>query len=157
MGERFCKYNNKEYTYDITRDKITLISYSQDDGFVCYKDILGNICTDMFSKTIDINEAEMIYEINFEVLYQDDYFVTMGIDKMVLDNNSIILVTSDENVAKKYSFFKHGQFDFLKEVSLDEIKELKVEKKPLRQFKDLGSSFEKFEIKEYLSKKYLKK
>lgn len=66
--------------------------------------------------------------INYKVLYHDEYFVTMGIDKMVLDNNGIILVTSDENVAKKYNFFKHGQLDFLKEVSLDEINELKVEK-----------------------------
>jgi len=157
MGERFCKYNGKEYTCKIIKDKITLISYSMDVGFQYFRDILGNICTDMFSKIIDGNGAEMIYEINYKVLYHDEYFVTMGINKIVLDKNSIVLVTSDENVAKKYSFFKHGQFDFLKEVSLNEIEELKVEKRPLCQFKDLGSSFETFEIKEYLSRKYLNK
>jgi hypothetical protein len=157
MGERFCRYNSKEYTCKIAKDKITLISCNMNNGFECFKDVLGNICANMFSKTIDINEAEMIYEINFKVLYQDEYFETMGIDKIVLDNERVVLVTPDENLAKKYVFFKHGQFDFLKEVSLDEITELEVEKKPLHQFKDLGSSFEIFDIKEYLRKKYYKK
>ena len=144
MNNKFAVYKNKEYSVDISGNIVMLVSECEDEGFEYYKDVLGNVHTDLFQKEVKRDTVELIYSLSFSTVYKGESFEPLSINKSVVEYNKVVLFTSDENVARKYGFNKKEQFVFEKEVKLDELDEFISIKTPILEFKDKKIVIEKF-------------
>ncbi|WP_298835979.1 hypothetical protein [Clostridium sp.] len=153
MSETFCIYKNKEYSFQVVGENIKITSESCDYGFEKFVDIMGNIHGNLFSKIVSKHDVDMIYWLTYKVLYENEYFEPLLVDKTLLDTNTIDLYTSNEIYIKKLAFVKKEQFIFEKAVSLETIEELVVIKTPILNF--TGQQVNEIRINKVNLRKYL--
>ncbi|WP_455717618.1 hypothetical protein [Anaerosporobacter sp.] len=96
---------------------------------------------------LDIDEVDIIYKEDVLIKYENEYFQLFA-DKIlknaVLDN-SYMIWTNSEQLAKEYMFEKKEQFVFIKYITREEIQTVKIIKKPILDFKDKEPSEENLE------------
>jgi len=156
VGNTYCLYKNKKYSYEYEEDMIKLISHEKEKDFENYVDMMGNVADNLFSKLVSPDELDLICSEEHEFKYKDKYFVSArSINKEMAEKNSVILLTLNENTAKKFNFKKIEQFVFEKEVSLNDITELLITRRPLPPFED--REIERIVIPQNRIKKYIKK
>ncbi|KOF56262.1 hypothetical protein AGR56_05200 [Clostridium sp. DMHC 10] len=146
----YAIYKNKVYLANVRESKIRLKTRINE-----LVDLAGNVHKDIFIKEVDINNVEIIYEVDYRVLYKGNEYKCLKVAKETLDINYITIYTSDSDIAAKYEFIKKEQFIFDKDVSLDEIDALIEIKKPILKFnclKEQRTKIEQKDIKDYLSK-----
>lgn len=117
-------------------------------------DLAGNIHKDIFIKEVDMNDVEIIYEIEYRVVYKGSEYKCLKVNSQTLDTNYITIYTSDSDIAEKYGFVKKEQFVFDKDMFLDEIDALIEIKKPILKFSNLKEqkiTISSKDIRSYLS------
>ena len=147
----YAVYKNKIYLANIRQSKVRLKTRVVEPGFNELVDLAGNIHKGIFIKEIDINDVDIIYAIEHRVLYKGSEYKCLKVNSQTLDINYITIYTSDSDIAKKYGFTKKEQFIFDKDVSLDELIEIK---KPILKFSNLKGqkiTINQKDIKNYLS------
>ena len=150
----YAVYKNKIYLANIRQSKVRLKTRVAEPGFKELVDLAGNIHNDIFIKEIDINDVDIIYELEYRVLYRESEYECLKVNSKTLDANYITISTSDSDIAEKYGFIKKEQFVFDKNILLDEIDALIEIKKPILKFSNLKEQkivIERKDIKNYLS------
>ena len=151
----YAIYKNKVYLANVRDLKVRLKTRMIEPGFNELVDLAGNIHKDIFIKEVDINNVDVIYEVDYRVLYKGNEYKCLKVSKNNLDINYITIYTSDSDIAQKYGFIKKEQFIFDKNVFLDEIDALIEIKKPILKFSNLKEQkiiIKQEDIKDYLSK-----
>lgn len=136
MGDTYCVYKNQKYQAEIKNNKIEITSNCHDEGFVEYVDVVGRIHNDLFIKKLDIDETDFIYQEDIFLKYKGAYFQLFA-DKITANavvNDSYMIWTDSEHVARDYIFEKKEQFVYIKYIKGKEIEAIKVVKKPLLKF-----------------------
>lgn len=131
--------------------KVRLRSRILEEGFSELIDLVGNIHNDIFIKEVDIDDVNIIYNLEYKVIYKGKEFVPWAIGKFILETDKIPLGTSDDNDAKNYGFKKMEQFVFKKEVLIDEVDALIEIKKPILKFKHIDEEVRKIDKKDIRS------
>lgn len=144
----YAVYNNKVYLANVRKSKVRLKTRVAELGFNELVDLPGNIHKDIFIKEVDIDNVDIIYEVDYQVLYKGNKYKCLKVAKENADINYITIYTSDSNIAYQYGFIKKEQFIFDKDVSLDEIDALIEIKKPILKFNYLKESQTKIEQKD---------
>ena len=150
----YAVYKNKIYLVNIRQSKVRLKTRAAEPGFKELVDLAGNIHNDIFIKEIDINDVDIVYELEYRVLYRGSEYECLKVNSKTLDVNYITISTSDTDIAEKYGFIKKEQFVFDKNILLDEIDALIEIKKPILKFSNLKEQkimIERKDIKNYLS------
>lgn len=150
----YAIYKNKIYLANVRQSKVRLKTRVAELGFNELVDLAGNVHKDIFIKEVDMNDVDIIYEVEYRVLYRGNEYKCLKVAKETVDINYITIFTSDSDIAKKYGFTKKEQFIFDKDVSLDEIDALIEIKKPILKFshlKDQKIKIEQKNIRDYLS------
>jgi hypothetical protein len=137
MSEIYCIYKGNQYCADIDIDssKVEMTSDLDVKGFEPYIDVLGNKHSDIFMKIVKVNEIDLLFSQDYLVKYRNDYFEPFSLTSKALDCKSVLLYTSSEEIAEKMDFSKREQFVFEKSITLDEIEEIRIIKKPILMFK----------------------
>lgn len=150
----YAIYKNKIYLANVRQSKVRLKTRVAELGFNELVDLAGNVHKDIFIKELDMNDVDIIYEVEYRVLYRGNEYKCLKVAKETIDINYIIIFTSDSDIAEQYGFIKKEQFIFDKDVSLDEIDALIEIKKPILKFSHLKEQKVKIEqknIRDYLS------
>lgn len=150
----YAIYKNKVYLANVRELKVRLKTRIAELGFNELVDLAGNIHKDIFIKEVDINNVDIIYEVDYRVLYRGSEYRCLKVAKETVDRNYITIYTSDSDIADQYGFIKKEQFIFDKDVSLDEIDALIEIKKPILKFNHLEEEKTKIgqkDIRDYLS------
>lgn len=136
MSTTFCVYRGKIYHADEEENMIEMTSNIQVDGFEPYIDIVGNMHSDFFVKTVSSEDIDLLFSEEYFIKYCGEYFEPFAgcITGLELEDNSVLLFTPSEQLAKKFDFTKDEQFVFKKVVSLDDVEEIKIVKKPILMF-----------------------
>ncbi|MBE6050036.1 MAG: hypothetical protein E7214_05060 [Clostridium sp.] len=149
----YAVYKNKVYLANVRELKVRLKSRIAEPGFNELVDLAGNIHKDIFIKEVDMNNIDIIYEIDYRVLYKGNEYKCLKVTKEILDINYITIYTNDSDIADQYGFIKKEQFIYDKNIPLNEIDALIEIKKPILKFKYLKeekTKIEQKEIKNYL-------
>lgn len=149
----YAIYKSKIYLASVRSLKVRLKTRTIEPGFNELVDLAGNIHKDIFIKEVDINDVDIIYQIDYRVLYKGKEYECLNVSKKTLDRKYITIYTSDSDIAKKYDFIKKEQFIFEKNAFLDEIEALIEIKKPILKFSHLKEERTKImqnDIKDYL-------
>lgn len=156
MSTTFCVYRGNVYQADEEENMIEMTSNIKADGFEPYIDIVGNTHFDFFVKTVSPEKIELLFSEEYFIKYCGEYFEPFAgcITGLELEDNSILLFTPSEQLAKKFNFTKDEQFVFKKVVSLDDVDEIKIVKKPILMFSDKKATediIKKADIKNWLA------
>ncbi|AAK79994.1 hypothetical protein BJV85_001842 [Clostridium acetobutylicum] len=152
---KYSIYKGKLYLSSIRNMKVRLRSRVYEEGFKELVDLLGNIHNDIFIKEVTIEDVDIIYNIEYKVIYKGREFIPWAVGKFILDTGKITLGTNDEKEARLYNFKKVEQFVFKKEVEIEEVDALIEIKKPILKFESMGEQVTRIEpkyIKDYLKK-----
>ena len=150
----FADYKNKIYLANIRQSKVRLKTRVKEQGFNELVDLAGNIHKDIFIKEVDINDVDIIYEIEYSVLYKGSEYKCLKVSKETLDINYMTIYTSNSDIAEKYGFIKKEQFIYDKNVLLDEIDALVEIKKPILNFSYLKEQkiiIDQKDVRDYLA------
>lgn len=150
----YAVYENKVYLANVRELKVRLKARMAEPGFNELVDLAGNIHKDILIKEVDMNNVDIIYEVDYRVLYKGNEYKCLKVAKETLDINYITIYTNDSDIADQYGFIKKEQFIFDKDVSLDEIDALIEIKKPILKFnylKEEKTKIEQKDIKDYLA------
>ena len=144
MSEIYCLYKDRKYSAEVKKDKVEITSNQQYEGFVEYVDVVGRVHNDLFIRTLDVDEVDIIYKEDVFIKYKNVYFQLFA-DKIFKEDvmdNSYMIWTASEQLAHDYDFEKKEQFVFIKYISREEIETVKIVKKPVLDFKDTEQSEE---------------
>lgn len=150
----YAVYRNKIYLANIRQSKVRLKTRVEEQGFNELIDLAGNIHKNIFIKEVDMNDVDIIYEIEYRVLYKGREYECLKVNSKTLDLNYITIFTNDSDIANKYGFIKKEQFIYDKDISLDEIDALVEIKKPILKFSNLKEQkiiIEQKDIRDYLA------
>ena len=150
----YAIYKNKIYLANVRQSKVRLKTRVAELGFNELVDLAGNVHKDIFIKEVDMNDVDIIYEVEYRVLYRGNEYKCLKVAKETVDINYITIFTSDSDIANQCGFIKKEQFIFDKDVSLDEIDALIEIKKPILKFSNLKEqkiTINQKDIKNYLS------
>ena len=157
MSDQYCIFRGQIYPVHLGMDqKIKLISDGPCEGFEPYIDVLGKAHFDCYMKIVNSNEVELLFSEEYFIKYCGEYFEPFAgcITGLELEDNSMLLFTPSEQLAKKFNFTKDEQFVFKKVVSLDDVDEIKIVKKPILMFSDKKATediIKKADIKNWLA------
>lgn len=144
MSDMYCEFNGSTYKIKKRNEGFIITSHIKEEGFSNYIDSIGKEHIDFYMKSVNIDELDVIYKEDVFIKYQDEYFQLFA-DKIykndVLDN-SYMICTDSEKLAQKYMFEKKEQFVFINYITREEIKSIKIVKKPILDFKDMEPSEE---------------
>lgn len=146
MMGKYAEYQGKTYPVVIRNGKYRLRSRVQDMGFEELIDLGGNKHKDIFVKEVKIEDIDVIYELQYKIIYQGKEYSPFVIGELAIENDKITLFSKDYEDYEKNGFQKKEQFVFVKEVGIDNIEGIIEIKKPILDFKGLP------EEKKYLSK-----
>lgn len=150
----YAIYKNKIYLANIRQLKVRLKTRFAELGSNELVDLAGNVHKDIFIKEVDINDVDMLYEIEYRVLYKGNEYKSLKVTKENLDINYITIFTSYSDIANQYGFIKKEQFIYDKKISLDEIDALIEIKRPILKFsylKEQKTIIEQKDIRDYLA------
>jgi len=147
-------YQGKIYLSSIRNMKVRLRSRVCEEGFTELVDLLGNIHDDIFIRKVNIEDVDIIYNVEYKVVYKGREFIPWAVGKFILETNKISLYTNDEKEAKSYAFEKMEQFVFKKDVPINEVDALIEIKKPILNFQNMKEKITKIEqknIRDYIN------
>lgn len=147
----YSMYRGRLYLSSIRNMKVRIRSRVCEEGFVKLVDLVGNIHNDVFIKDVNIEDLDMIYNLEYKVIYRGREFVPWAIGKFILEIDKISLGTNDEKEARDYQFEKIEQFVFTKDVPIDEVEALIEIKKPVLKFENMKEEFARIEQKDIRS------
>jgi hypothetical protein len=156
MSTIFCECNGLKYEIDKEKNEYVITSNVKGEGYTNYIDVFGNEHSDIFVKTVNVNEVDIIYYEKVFIKYKGIYFDLFA-SKIFRDDvvdDSYMLYTESEQLAKKYDFKKEEQFVFSKYIHKEQIESIKVVQKPIKAFEERGIKeiiIPKEEIDEWLS------
>ncbi|WP_051475495.1 hypothetical protein [Bacillus sp. J37] len=101
---------------------------------------------DKFVKEVRIEDIDVIYEIQYKIIYQGKEYSPFTIGELIIENDKITIFSKDYEDYEKNGFHKKEQFVFVKEIAINNIEGIIEIKKPILDFKGLP------EEKKYLSK-----
>lgn len=147
-------YQGKIYLSSIRNMKVRLRSRICEEGFTELVDLLGNIHDDIFIKEVNIEDVDIIYNVEYKVVYKGREFIPWAVGKFILETDKISLGTNDEKEAKSYAFEKMEQFVFKKDVPINEVDALIEIKKPILNFQNMKEKITRIEqknIRDYIN------
>ncbi len=150
----YAVYNKKDYSANIRNHVLRLRSNIKESGFNELVDLAGNKHDDIFIKEVSLEDVELVYELKINAIYKGKEFETYGVDSSTLEKNYILLFSMDYKDVNDYSFSKHEQFVYQKQVALDDIDALVEIKKPVLKWEnqpELRKLIPNNTIQEYLS------
>ena len=150
----YAIYKNKVYLANFREAKVILKTRIAEGGFKELVDLAGNVHKDIFIKEVDINDVDIVYDVDYRVLYRGNEYKCLKVSRKTVALNYITIFTSDSDIANQCGFIKKEQFVFDKDVSLDQIDALIEIKKPILKFNNLKEEkikIEKNDIRYYLS------
>ena len=157
MSDMYCVYRGGKYKIKKRNGGYIIVSKESKAGFTKYVDVLGNEHDDFFMKYVSEHELECIYFEKHYIKYNNEYFSLFSSKitrDMVLDD-SFMIWTNSEQLAREHDFEKKEQFVFVKFIKRREIEAIKIVKKPLQSFEATGE-FEEIiegtEVDNYLDK-----
>jgi hypothetical protein len=156
MSTIFCECNGLKYEIDKEKNEYVITSNVKGEGYTNYIDVFGNEHSDIFVKTVNVNEVDVIYREDVFIQYKDIYFSLFASDIVKNDviDDSYMIWTRSEQVAAKYGFEKKEQFVFVKYIRKEQIESIKIVQKPIKEFEERGIKeiiIPKEEIDEWLS------
>jgi hypothetical protein len=156
MSNIFCEYNGLKYEIEKDHNEYIILSRVKKEGYTNYIDVFGNEHSDIFVKTVNVNEVDVIYREETFIKYNGIYFDLFGgkIFRDDVSDDSYMLYTESEQLAKKYDFKKEEQFVFSKYIRKEQIESIKIVQKPIKAFEERGIKeiiIPKEEIDEWLS------
>lgn len=140
-------YQGKLYLSNIRNMKVRLRSRVAEEGFTELIDLVGNIHNDVFIKEVNIEDVDIIYNLEYKVVYKGREFIPWAVGKFILETDKISLGTNDEKEARSYAFEKMEQFVFKKDVPIDEVDALIEIKKPILKSQNMKEQFTRIEQK----------
>lgn len=140
-------YQGRLYLSNIRNMKVRLRSRVAEEGFTELIDLVGNIHNDVFIKEVNIEDVDIIYNLEYKVVYKGREFIPWAVGKFILETDKISLGTNDEKEARSYAFEKMEQFVFKKDVPIDEVDALIEIKKPILKFQNMKEQFTRIEQK----------
>lgn len=153
MKEKKCLYNGVEYDCRVKKEKVTLFTRINSEGFSLSRDLLGNVINGMYSKDVNFNEVEAVYTISYQVEYCGSYYEVLTLCADNLTTHKVTLVTQNEEIAQKYEFIKHEQFVYFKDITFDSSTKLKCTKQYVRN-SDKYIQSEEIPVEEYLQTRF---
>lgn len=153
MKEKKCLYNGVEYDCKVNKGKVTLFTKNNCKGFSLAKDLLGNDIIGMYSKAVDLNEVEAVYNIVYQVEYCGNYYEVLSLCAENLKSHIVTLVSQNEEIAQKYEFVKHEQFVYYKDIKFDSSTKLKCTKQYVRNSDEFIRS-EEISLENYLLNRF---
>lgn len=153
MKEKKCLYNGVEYDCKVNKGKVTLFTKNNCKGFSLAKDLLGNVIIGMYSKEVEINEVEAVYNILYQVEYSGNYYEVLTLSAENLKSHKVTLVSQNEEIAQKYEFVKHEQFVYYKDIKFDSSTKLKCTKQYVRNSDEFIQS-EEISLENYLLNRF---
>ncbi|EST12373.1 hypothetical protein [Sporolactobacillus laevolacticus] len=151
---KYAVYKGKVYEANMRNSPIRLKSRKLDSEFSELVDLAGNIHKDIFNNEVNFDDVEMIYELDYKLIYKGVEFLPLAVGKFSLDEKSITVSTSDRDIARNYGFIRKEPFVFDRSIPLDDIDALIEIKKPILKFKDQKEERTKIDhkdIKTYLA------
>lgn len=155
MGELYCIYQNSKYCVEMQNGKVELISKEAKEGFEKYVDVLGRVHDDLFIKRLDLQDVDLVYHEQIEFKYKGIYFQLFSskIKPENIEDNRFMLFTDAEKLAYEFGFEKKEQFVFAKDITKEQIENIKIIQKPIKEFEDWGIKeivIEKKDIEKWL-------
>lgn len=137
MSTMYCQYKGKTYLADLDGEMVEITSDVNENEFAPYVDILGNIHEDIFVKSLNVHDVELLFNQDVFIKYQGKYFETFAgkITKNVLQERKVMIFTASEYIAMEMKFNKKEQFVFTKDIQLEDIEEIKIVNNPISIFK----------------------
>jgi hypothetical protein len=133
---------------------VSLLSAIKKDGFSNYIDILGKMQDNFFIKEVLEDDLDFAYRTKYLVDYQGQTFeILSDIDKLLLEDDEVILFTDNPSIAKSYGFRHYDNISFQKNIHLDEVERVTEIKIPILKFKGMESTktiIEKDQILDYI-------
>ena len=74
--------------------KIRLKTRIPEEGFNELIDLAGNTHKDIFIKEVNIDDVDIVYELEYKVVYKGIEFEPWAIGKFILENNQLSLFTA---------------------------------------------------------------
>lgn len=140
MKERYCVYKEKIFkNVEIREEKIELVSPIYQEGFSNYVDVIGRVHSDLYIKIVELAEVDSIYDEIVSICYKGIYFdLFVPITHISVEDNKYVLFTPSEEIAKKFDFEKKEQFVFAKEIGKEQIDNVRITQKPIKEFEKQG-------------------
>ena len=148
----YAIYQNQCYRIN-ARNVIRLLSPEKKQGFVNV--IVEGVKQDnLFVKEVPEDDLDFAYRTKYLVDYQGQIFeILSDIDKLLLEDDEVILFTDDPSIAKSYGFRAYDNISFQKSIHLDEVDRVTEIKIPILRFKDMEPTetiIEKDQIMDYI-------
>ena len=142
MSELYCVYKKDKYLAEVSNSIVEITSNHHADGFEKYADVIGQIHDDIYIKRLSIDDIDLLYMEDMYIEYRKNFFQLFAgkILKNDVLNNSYMIWTDSEQLAKEYTFEKKEQFVFTKNITRDEIEAVKIVRTPVLIFKDSEKS-----------------
>lgn len=139
MSELYCVYKNERYKAEVHGNMVEVTSTSQHEGFKNYIDVIGRIHDDLFVKNLGLDEVDLLYKEEVFIRYKGIYFETYSgkILPSHIRNNTYIIFTNSDQLAREYVFEKKEQFVYIKDITREDIEIIKIVKRPVLKFKNL--------------------
>lgn len=112
----FAKYKNKCYPVNLRNGKYRLKSKERESGFKELVDQVGNIHHDIFIKEVTVDELELLFELNYKIIYKGKEYDPFSTGELVINDGEISLFSGDYEDYENNGFEKQEQFVFKKEV-----------------------------------------
>lgn len=141
----YAIYKQKKYDADIELDNtVTIYSYVKEEGFENDITPWGEVEDDYFSKRVNMNELDFLYEIEYEIKYKGHFYIFENGDftKRAIEEDKFYILTFDISNAKFFEslgFTRSDKFYFDKKISRPDIEAIKIIEEPEGIFKDRGS------------------
>jgi hypothetical protein len=147
-GQLFLMYI--DYLDYIQKEKIYLYSWVKRPSLQAVEDY-GEI---MYKREVSEDDLDFAYRTKYLVDYQRQTFeILSDIDKLLLEDDEVILFTDDPSIAKSYGFRAYDNISFQKSIHLDEVDRVTEIKIPILRFKDMEPTetiIEKDQIMDYI-------
>ena len=138
----YAIYKQKKYGVSVGLDnQVTLHSRIKEEGFDNFVTPWGEVMDDFFSKTVNMNELDYLYRIEYEIQYKGHFFDVMSAMKRInIDEDWFAIRAGIEKyeLIEKLGFKVYDKGEWWKEIGRKDIEALKIIEEPEGIFKDQG-------------------
>ena len=138
----YAIYKQKKYGASVGLDnQVTLHSRIKEEGFDNFVTPWGEGMDDFFSKTVNMNELDYLYRIEYEIQYKGHFFDVMSVMKRkLIDKDLFVLNAGIEKypLIEKLGFEVYDKGQWWKKIGRKDIEALKIIEEPEGIFKDQG-------------------
>lgn len=141
MSILYCLYKGKRYKARYSNGVIKITANEKAEGFINYIDVLGRIHDDLFMKKLNLQDVDLVFHEKIELKYKGIYFQLFSstIKSENIEDNRFTLFTDSEKLAYEYDFEKKEQFVFAKNITKEQIEEIKIIQIPIKEFETCGT------------------